>query len=262
MNRFFAFAALVLVVIVPILLQPSAAKEQEVEEPSPRLFTRSMVETMTEAHRQSHRDNFRPVSLFLPYYLIAPGVETSVSVLNRFSDSFVVRLTAFASQGEALSPIELEIAGGSQKTISLNEIFFESGSAFGNGSIRIDYLGEERLLDAWAVVRTVSHAISIPFADPARVRSTTTRSFWDTRPFARTGEIEPVPGVRSAMEVFGSTTWVKSGCLTPGPSCERYPMPFRSHLPTQPGFGRRQPGLFGIHGHSRGQGRSSPCMSF
>ena len=39
MNRFFAFAALVLVVIVPILLQPSAAKEQEVEEPSPQLFT-------------------------------------------------------------------------------------------------------------------------------------------------------------------------------------------------------------------------------
>ena len=83
----FPFAFLLLT--VPILQQPSAAKEQESPpELNQVFFTRSLVEDMTEAHRQSHRDNFRPLSLFLPYYSIAPGVRTSVSVLNRFSDSF------------------------------------------------------------------------------------------------------------------------------------------------------------------------------
>ena len=68
MKRFFTFAALLLVVTVPILLQPSAAQEQEVPESDQQLFTRAIVEAMTEAHRQNHRDNFHPVSLFLPYY--------------------------------------------------------------------------------------------------------------------------------------------------------------------------------------------------
>ena len=192
MKRFFTFAALLLVVTVPILLQPSAAQEQEVPESDQQLFTRAMVEAMTEAHRQNHRDNFHPVSLFLPYYSIAPGVETSVSVLNRFSDSFVVLLTAFSANGEAHPSIEVEIAGGSQRAISLNRILSESGSEFGDGSVRIDYLGEEHLLAAWAVVRTGSQATSIPFADPSQAQSTRAQSFWDTRSLEKTHRVEPV----------------------------------------------------------------------
>ena len=93
MKSLFTFAALLLVVTVPILLQPSAAQEREVPESDQQFFTKAIVQAMTEAHRQQHHDNFHPVSLFLPYYSVAPGVETSVLVLNRFSDPFVVLLT-------------------------------------------------------------------------------------------------------------------------------------------------------------------------
>ena len=86
----------------------------------------------------------------------------------------------------------MEIAGSSQTTISLNEILSESGSEFGNGSVRIDYLGEEHLLDAWAVVQTGSQATTVPFADPGKIQSTRAQSFWDTRSFEKRGGIEPV----------------------------------------------------------------------
>ena len=192
MKRFFVFAALLLVVTLPILLQPSAAQEQEVAELNQQLFTRSVVEAMTEAHRRSHRDNFHPVSLFLPYYSIAPGVETSVSVLNRFSDSLVVTLTAFSTAGEAHSPIDLQIAEGSQASVSLSAVLSDAGSEFEDGSVRIDSLGEETLLSAWAVVQTESQATEIPLIDPRKVQSTRAQSFWDTRSFEKTGKIEPV----------------------------------------------------------------------
>ena len=192
MKRFFTFAALLLVVTVPILLQPSAAQEQEVPESDQPLFTRAIVEAMTEAHRQNHRDNFHPVSLFLPYYSIAPGVETSVSVLNRFSDSFVVTLTAFSANGEAHSPINLEIAGSSQASVLLNEVLSDAGTEFVDGSVRLDYPGEEQLLSAWAVLRTESQATQSPFTDPSQIQSRNAHSFWDTRPFDKGSRIEPV----------------------------------------------------------------------
>ena len=192
MKRFFTFAALLLVVTVPILLQPSAAQEQEVPESDQPFFTRAIVEAMTEAHRQNHRDNFHPVSLFLPYYSIAPGVETSVSVLNRFSDSFVVTLTAFSANGEAHSPINLEIAGSSQASVLLNEVLSDAGTEFVDGSVRLDYPGEEQLLSAWAVLRTESQATEIPFTDPSQIQSRNAHSFWDTRPFDKGSRIEPV----------------------------------------------------------------------
>ena len=40
MKKFFTFAVLLLVVAVPILLQPSAAQEQEVAEPSVPIMVR------------------------------------------------------------------------------------------------------------------------------------------------------------------------------------------------------------------------------
>ena len=187
----FPFAFLLLT--VPILQQPSAAKEQESPpELNQVFFTRSLVEDMTEAHRQSHRDNFRPLSLFLPYYSIAPGVRTSVSVLNRFSDSFVVVLTALTSQGEALLSVDLKIAGGSHTSLSLNEVLAHAESEFVDGSVRIDFWGEEWSIGAWAVVKAGSQATEIPFIDSGKIQSTRAQSFWDTRSLDKTHRIEPV----------------------------------------------------------------------
>ena len=218
MKTLFTFLALLLVIAVPILLQPSAAHEEGVSESVRQVFTKSIVEAMTEAHREQHRDNFHPVTLFLPYASIAPGVETSLSVLNRFSDSFAVRLTAFTSQGEALLPVDLEIAGGSQTSLLLNEVLADAESEFVDGSVRIDYLGEERLLDAWAVVKAGSQAAEIPFSDLSKIQSARALSFWDTRSLERTSRIEPVYALLntsdSVLEYSATVTTSEDGRQT------------------------------------------------
>ena len=191
----------VLFLVVPILLQPSAAKEQgSLPALNPEFFTRRLVEAMTEAHRQGHRENFRPVSLFLPYYSIAPGVETSVSVLNRFSDSFAVGLTAFTFQGEVILSVDLEIAGGSQTWFSLNEVLADAESEFVEGSVRIDYLGEDWSIGAWAVVKAGSQATESPSAIRAECRRHEHSRSGDTRSLEKTQRIEPVYALLSTSD--------------------------------------------------------------
>ena len=88
--------------------------------------------------------------------------------------------------------VDLEIAGGSHTSLSLNEVLAHAESEFVDGSVRIDFWGEEWSIGAWAVVKAGSQATEIPFIDSGKIQSTRAQSFWDTRSLDKTHRIEPV----------------------------------------------------------------------
>ena len=154
-----------------------------------------------EAHRAAHRSHFSRVVQFMPFYSIASGDRASVFLLNMFADTIPVTLTAYDSYGNPYTLFEHQVEPRTHLELSLNRALASAGSRYHQGSLTIQYRGQDSTVSAWAVLQRGSHATEIAFSLPSQFRSTTLRGFWDTHPLGSVASGVPVYAVMNAATV-------------------------------------------------------------
>ena len=159
------------------------------------------AQTALESHRAAHRSHFARVVQFMPFYSIASGDRTSVFLLNMFADTIPVTLTAYDIYGNPYTLFEHQVAPRTHLELSLNQALGSAGSRYHQGSLTIQYRGEDSTVSAWAVLQRGSHATEIPFSVPGQFRSTTLRGFWDTHPLSSVASGVPVYAVMNTATV-------------------------------------------------------------
>ncbi len=145
-GRLRIIATVALIALIPLTFTLGFGPQQRGGNDRSDVLTKEQVQARTEAHRQQHRDNFHPVSLFLPYYSIAPGTQTSLYLMNMFSDPITVRITVFSPRGQAYFPIYQEVEPNTYADVSLNEVLANAGRRFVDGSVKVEYLGQPMLM--------------------------------------------------------------------------------------------------------------------
>ena len=159
------------------------------------------AQTALESHRAFHRSHFSRVVQFMPFYSIASGDRTSVFLLNMFADTIPVTLTAYDNYGNPYTLFEHQVEPRTHLELSLNQALASAGSRYLEGSLTIQYRGEDSTVSAWAVIQRGSHATEIPFSVPSQFRSTTLRAFWDTHPLSNVASGVPVYAVMNTATV-------------------------------------------------------------
>ena len=159
------------------------------------------AQTALESHRASHRSNYSQVVQFMPFYSIASGDQASVFLLNMFSDTVPVTLTAYDLYGNPYTLFEHQVEPRTHVELSLNQALASAGSGYLAGSLTIQYQGEASTVSAWAVLQRGSHATEIPFSVPGQFQSTTLRAFWDTEPLSNMASGEPVYAIMNTATV-------------------------------------------------------------
>ena len=118
-----------------------------------------------------------------------------------FADTIPVTLTAYDNYGNPYTLFEHQVEPRTHLELSLNQALASAGSRYLEGSLTIQYRGEDSTVSAWAVIQRGSHATEIPFSVPSQFRSTTLRAFWDTHPLSNVASGVPVYAVMNTATV-------------------------------------------------------------
>ena len=159
------------------------------------------AQTVLESHRASHRSHFSRVVQFMPLYSIASGDRTSVFLLNMFADTIPVTLTAYDNYGNPYTLFEHQVEPRTHLELSLNQALASAGSRYLEGSLTIQYRGEDSTVSAWAVLQRGSHATEIPFRVASQFQSTTLRAFWDRQPLSHMATGVPTYAVMNTASI-------------------------------------------------------------
>ena len=162
---------------------------------------KAQAQAALEAHRTVHRSHFARVVQYMPFYSIASGDRTSVFLLNMFADTIPVTLTAYDTYGNPYTLFEHQVQPRTHLELSLNQALASAGSRYLEGSLTIEYRGEDSTVSAWAVLQRGGHATEIPFSVPSQFQSTTLRAFWDTHPLSNMASGAPVYGIMNTATV-------------------------------------------------------------
>jgi len=146
---------------------------------------KAQADAEIEAHRAEHRKNFHHVRQSLANYSTENSNSTTLIMLNTFSDPITVSITAFSPKGSPFSLPSAKLMPITHFELSLNEALQDAGAEFREGSLILDYQGEEVLIGAWVVMQKGKQATEMPFADATKFKSSRLVSFWDVRPLAQ-----------------------------------------------------------------------------
>ncbi len=170
--------------------------------------------------------NAAPASLVSPFYSVGPGDETVLYLINTFAEPLEIEVTLLSPRAEELSLGGYLLEPTRHLRIPLKKAVSRGASGFSNGSVRIDYLGDSTMLQAWAVLQRGAQTVEWPLAPVGDTMEDSTKrfSFWDTRLLGE--EVRPTYHLVNGGELgihyklhFGQEQDVlnsRSGTLAPG----------------------------------------------
>lgn len=130
--------------------------------------------------RQAQRmANAQPTRLVSSHYSIAGGDETTLYLLNKVSEPIEVEVEALSGEGVPLSLGRYVLEPTQHTALSLSQLLGVTRS-YRTGSLRVDFMGDAKMVQAWAVLRRGQNVVELPLqasADQGWQRI----SFWDTR---------------------------------------------------------------------------------
>jgi hypothetical protein len=147
-------------------------------EPPANPAARAALEEM-EVLRSERRVNARPLSLVAAYYSVEGKDDTEVILLNTFSDPMTADLSAIDARGEARPLGSFTVEPTRHLALSVRELLAGAPATFATGSLRLSFVGDFEMLQAWAVLRGKAGATELPFKGIGKELAQAMLSFWD-----------------------------------------------------------------------------------
>ncbi|HYH45421.1 MAG TPA: hypothetical protein VEG34_07005, partial [Thermoanaerobaculia bacterium] len=144
-----------------------------------------------EIQRAERRINTRLVSRVAPHYSIEGRNETDLFLLNTFSDPVEADLVAVSDSGREHPLGTFTIQPTEHLALSLRELLAGAPAAFTTGSLRVGFLGDLEMLEAWAVLRGPAGTLEVQLTGIGETQSRVMVSSWDARATAARSRVAP-----------------------------------------------------------------------
>lgn len=155
------------------------------------------IVTALEAKREmddfarSRVENADRITLVAPYFSIARGTNTKIVVLNKFVETLDVELDVSSSRGNVETTLSHSVAPRGQLEIDLRQEMAGLRPSPRTGSLRLTFLGDAEMLQAWVVVTRKDQVMGFPLVALSDQGDAKWVSFWDTRPYGDDEEVVP-----------------------------------------------------------------------
>jgi hypothetical protein len=129
-----------------------------------------------ERAKATRRANALPVSFIAPFYSVANDDESTIFLLNRFSDPIAVNISSLGERGESLPVGDYVVPPARHIEIPLDSL--RARSASGTASLILTFKGDADMLQGWVVVRRGSEVEEFPLHAVGNGTVTTMTSYW------------------------------------------------------------------------------------
>ncbi len=141
--------------------------------------------------RAERRINARLVSRVAPHYSIEGRNDTDLFLLNTFSDPVEADLVALSESGREHPLGSFTVQPTEHLALSLRELLAGAPVAFATGSLRVGFLGDLEMLEAWAVLRGAAGTLEVQLTGIGEAQSLVLVSSWDARATAARSRVAP-----------------------------------------------------------------------
>lgn len=136
--------------------------------------TNAAVQEIVESQRQSAVLR----TMFIPFYAVGHGSETTVYMVLKILDPLPVTITAISS-GEQIVLEDQVVQPSRGLSFNLRQALGAEAETHDTGILRLDYVGNPGTLQAWGVIRTGEQIFEIPFVTAEKLVALERLSFWN-----------------------------------------------------------------------------------
>lgn len=143
---------------------------------------KNAAEIRVEKRQAERMARARPTRLVGSHYSIQSSDETTLYMINKVSEPIEVEVEALNGVGEPLSLGSYVLEPRQHTSLDLRQML-GAYRGFHTGSLRIDFIGDAKMVQAWSVLQRGQNVVEIPLqasGDQGWQRI----SFWDTRALA------------------------------------------------------------------------------
>lgn len=120
------------------------------------------------------------VAIFSPVVSWSPTSDTTLYLLNTFTDSLSVDVSFLPTTGAPVNLGPVVVEPNRHMALSLKAILGRQRPIASEGSIRVSFHGDTNMLQSWAILRRFDQTLEVRLTSPLSTTDLHLLSFWDT----------------------------------------------------------------------------------